>query len=275
MRLELRPGVGLVRAAAALPANVLIGLGAAAESDLASRPSHHEADDDHEHDDFELPCQRAGTRTTPTGSAVAFEGRLRSATCCVSRGSLPCAAGRCVWFCRVGDRIQHYFDRAWRPDEVREGRLVVIGERGLDREDCRGPARLGIAALHLLKAQSATPEDAGEAIDLGQTPGDIVFLSAADTELACLAAAQARRPRCPEPAPRQSPAARPSDVGRPVEQVVSRARAGRVRLLGGRSYWPTVWSRSLRPVAPAAYSSPSCRATISPTRSCGLEHLAR
>jgi cobalamin biosynthesis protein CobW len=34
----------------------------------------------------------------------------------------------------VGDRIQHYFDRAWRPDEDREGRLVVIGERGLDRD---------------------------------------------------------------------------------------------------------------------------------------------
>jgi cobalamin biosynthesis protein CobW len=34
----------------------------------------------------------------------------------------------------VGDRIQHYFDRAWRSDEACAGRLVVIGERGLDRE---------------------------------------------------------------------------------------------------------------------------------------------
>ena len=34
----------------------------------------------------------------------------------------------------VGDRIQHYFDRAWRSDEAHEGRLVVIGERGLDRD---------------------------------------------------------------------------------------------------------------------------------------------
>jgi cobalamin biosynthesis protein CobW len=33
----------------------------------------------------------------------------------------------------VGDRVQHYFDRAWEPHEAREGRLVVIGERGLDR----------------------------------------------------------------------------------------------------------------------------------------------
>ena len=70
---------------------------------------------------------------------------------------------------------------------------MVIGERGLDRGgDCRGLARL----VCIAPAQGAVrdAEDAGEAIDLGQTPGDIVFLSAADTELACLAAAQARRP---------------------------------------------------------------------------------
>ena len=34
----------------------------------------------------------------------------------------------------VGDRVQHYFDRAWRDGEPRAGRLVVIGERGLDRQ---------------------------------------------------------------------------------------------------------------------------------------------
>jgi cobalamin biosynthesis protein CobW len=33
----------------------------------------------------------------------------------------------------VGDRVQHYYDRPWRPDETRTSRLVVIGEKGLDR----------------------------------------------------------------------------------------------------------------------------------------------
>ncbi len=33
----------------------------------------------------------------------------------------------------VGDRVQHYFDRAWRSDEPRHGRIVVIGERTLDQ----------------------------------------------------------------------------------------------------------------------------------------------
>ena len=46
--------------------------------------------------------------------------------------------------------------------------------------------------MHLLKAQPGVVADGSEAVDLGQTPGDIVVLSAADTELASLAAAHER-----------------------------------------------------------------------------------
>ncbi len=41
--------------------------------------------------------------------------------------------------------------------------------------------------MHLLLAQKGSISEGGEAIDLGQQPADIVFLSAADTELAALA----------------------------------------------------------------------------------------
>ena len=33
----------------------------------------------------------------------------------------------------VGPRVTHQYDRPWVADEVREGRLVVIGLKGLDR----------------------------------------------------------------------------------------------------------------------------------------------
>ena len=46
--------------------------------------------------------------------------------------------------------------------------------------------------MHLLAATAGVVSDGSEAADLGQTSGDIVFLSAADTELAALAAAQTR-----------------------------------------------------------------------------------
>ena len=41
--------------------------------------------------------------------------------------------------------------------------------------------------MHLLKAQPGVVADGSEAVNLGQIPGDIVVLSAADTELASLA----------------------------------------------------------------------------------------
>ncbi len=93
--------------------------------------------------------------------------------------------------------------------------------------------------MHLLNARSATALDAGEAIDLGQSPGDVVILSAADTELACLAAAQALRP---EGGPSLRLAnllqlGHPLSVDHHVEQVVAHARLVILRLLGGRSYW--------------------------------------
>ena len=43
--------------------------------------------------------------------------------------------------------------------------------------------------MHLLVAQPGTISDGSDAIDLAQTPGDIVYISAADTELNCLAQA--------------------------------------------------------------------------------------
>ena len=52
--------------------------------------------------------------------------------------------------------------------------------------------------MHLLAAKPGTISDGGEAVDLGQSPAEIVVLSAADTELAALAAAHAA---LPEPKP--------------------------------------------------------------------------
>ena len=41
--------------------------------------------------------------------------------------------------------------------------------------------------MHLLAAQPGAITDGEEAVDLGQTPGEMVYISAADTELALLA----------------------------------------------------------------------------------------
>ncbi|WP_425406909.1 cobaltochelatase subunit CobN [Hwanghaeella sp.] len=96
--------------------------------------------------------------------------------------------------------------------------------------------------MHLLAAQPGGIDDGSEAIDLGQTPGDIVVITAADTEIACLATAQARRL-----ADGDAPSLRCANlmhlghnysVDLYVEEIVAKARFVLCRLLGGRSYWP-------------------------------------
>ena len=45
--------------------------------------------------------------------------------------------------------------------------------------------------MHLLLAQKGTIAEQDKAIDLGQSPADVIFLSAADTVLASLSVAKA------------------------------------------------------------------------------------
>jgi len=97
--------------------------------------------------------------------------------------------------------------------------------------------------MHLLAAQPGTIEDGSEAVDLGQTPGNIVFLTAADTEIACLAQAQARRLKEDADAPSLRLAnllhlGHNLSVDLYVEEVARHAKLIVARLLGGRGYWP-------------------------------------
>src|ERR1700722_13320643 len=96
--------------------------------------------------------------------------------------------------------------------------------------------------MHLLATEPGIIADGSAAVDLAQTPGDIVVLASADTEIALLAAAQARR-RAADP---RAPSLRLAPVMRlghnlSVDlymETVARARLVVARLLGGRAYFP-------------------------------------
>ena len=101
--------------------------------------------------------------------------------------------------------------------------------------------------MHLLQSQSFTSQSEDQAIDTGQTPGDILFLSAADSELSLLSAAHARLRRLRQAHPGDVPSLRLVNlmglghnfsVDLYVENVAAQARLVIVRLLGGVSYWP-------------------------------------
>ena len=91
--------------------------------------------------------------------------------------------------------------------------------------------------MHLLATIPGTIADGSEAVELGQTPGEIVFLSAADSELACLATALPKIPGVTLRLGNLMRLAHPMSVDLHVDAVVLHAKLVVVRLLGGRGYW--------------------------------------
>ena len=93
--------------------------------------------------------------------------------------------------------------------------------------------------MHLLAATPGSILDGSQAIDLGQSPGEVVLLSAADTEIAALAAAYAQL-AAPLPTLRLANVRHLGhnlSVDLYIESVVRHAKIVVVRLLGGVSYW--------------------------------------
>jgi cobalamin biosynthesis protein CobW len=114
---------------------VLLGLGAAAESDLAARPSHHGEDgEEHDHDDFESVALLVAAVSSPEALARRVERAAEAAGVLRIKG-YAAVEGRPMRLVvqGVGRRVAHHFDRPWKAGEGRDGRLIVIGLKGFDR----------------------------------------------------------------------------------------------------------------------------------------------
>jgi cobalamin biosynthesis protein CobW len=119
----------------AIDAATLLGLGAAAEEDLAARPSHHEAEgEDHEHDEFESFALAIAPLAAPADLVARLGPVIERHDILRVKGFLNVVGKEMRLLLQgVGSRLQHHYDRPWKPGEPREGRLVVIGLKGLDR----------------------------------------------------------------------------------------------------------------------------------------------
>jgi cobaltochelatase CobN len=93
--------------------------------------------------------------------------------------------------------------------------------------------------MHLLTTTSTNLDEIVEAVDLGQTPGDIVVLSFADSDLASLAVAwEADRAALPSVRLAHLRDLRhPMSVDLWIERVGAQAKVIVVRLLGGLDWW--------------------------------------
>jgi cobalamin biosynthesis protein CobW len=115
---------------------VLLGIDAAAEDDLAARPSCHDAEDgEHEHDDFDSFVVPVAETTTPDDLVRRMEAVAASHDILRMKGFLS-VAGRPMRLAvqGVGTRFRQHYDRAWAPGEARDGQIVVIGQTGMDRD---------------------------------------------------------------------------------------------------------------------------------------------
>jgi len=142
---ESRAGVQVIRASmGALPINVLLGQGIGAEADMAARAEvhhHHDDDDDddhdhhhdHGHDEFESFVVTRGEITDPAAFAAQLAGVIRAHDILRLKG-FAAVTGRPMRLTiqAVGPRVDSYFDQPYGTG-LRETRLVVIGEAGLDR----------------------------------------------------------------------------------------------------------------------------------------------
>ena len=108
---------------------VILGLGAAAEDDIAARPSHHDAEEEHDHEDFDSVVIEIVEQTDPQALAARIEALANDRQILRVKG-YAAVAGKPMRLLvqAVGARVRVQYDRPWGATEARQGRLVVIAE---------------------------------------------------------------------------------------------------------------------------------------------------
>ncbi|MBA6118953.1 cobalamin biosynthesis protein CobW [Pseudomonas sp. NC26] len=132
---ELPPAVKVIEASSGrLPVDVLLGVGAQSEVHIDGRRTHHDSHhdgddhDDHDHDAFDsisidLPEADEALLLDALTQLVVEFGILRAK----GFAAIPGKPMRLL-IQGVGTRFDKHFDRAWRADEPRITRLVLIGQ---------------------------------------------------------------------------------------------------------------------------------------------------
>ncbi|MEO0491063.1 MAG: cobalamin biosynthesis protein CobW, partial [Cyanobacteria bacterium J06659_2] len=116
-----------------ISSDVLLGFNAAVEDNLNSRPSHHDSEEDHEHDDdINSICVELEQTFDPTALVDRLRALVQAQEIYRIKGfvAVPNKAMRLV-LQGVGQRFDQFYDRPWQAAEPRTTRLVFIGH-GLD-----------------------------------------------------------------------------------------------------------------------------------------------
>ena len=108
---------------------LILGLEAAAEDDMAARPSHHDGVPEHDHEDFDSAVFDI-PELEHADDIVARIERLAKEEHILRVKGYAVVSGKPMRLLvqAVGSRVRTQFDRMWAADEQKRGRLVVIAE---------------------------------------------------------------------------------------------------------------------------------------------------
>ena len=115
-------------------AALLLGLGVGTEADIDNRRTLHDAELEHDHDDFDSFVVPLGEIAEPSALSARVAALAENFDVLRVKG-FAAVAGKPLRLLvqAVGGRVNHQYDRPWRATEARQGQLVVIGLKGLDR----------------------------------------------------------------------------------------------------------------------------------------------
>ncbi|MGH6674516.1 MAG: cobalamin biosynthesis protein CobW [Stellaceae bacterium] len=115
-------------------AALLLGLGIGTEDDIANRRTRHDGEVEHDHADFDSFVVPLGEISDPAALAARVASLPEQFDVLRVKG-FAAVAGKPLRLLlqAVGARVTHQYDRPWSAAETREGRLVVIGLKGIDR----------------------------------------------------------------------------------------------------------------------------------------------
>jgi cobalamin biosynthesis protein CobW len=113
--------------------SILLGIQSAVEDNLDSRPSHHDSEEDHDHDEEINSAHVIFDRSfDPEMLLLQLQNLVKQQEIYRVKGfvAVPNKSMRLVMQ-GVGNRFEKFYDRPWHPNEERQTKLVFIG-RDLD-----------------------------------------------------------------------------------------------------------------------------------------------
>lgn len=128
---ELRPGIKVIAChQGEINPDILLGFNAAVEDDLDSRPSHHDTEEEHDHDDEINSIQITVDKAYDSKKLIEILKEIVRKTEIYRIKGFVNVANKPMRLVLqgVGDRFDTFYDRLWKPDEQKQTRLVFIGK---------------------------------------------------------------------------------------------------------------------------------------------------